>query len=202
MGKGEPCANLARMPPPSPPIDYDAIRATLVQAVMAACGLDQQHVIMAEPEEPGAPRPPRPYFTLKVTTPGARFGDDSPDNLAGTTLWNYGGQRAMTVSFNTYGTSHEEAHGYMALWQASLDTPPTYQALGLGGIAVWKPGAVADLSMLLNTAFEGRAQMDVVFGIASNLVVDLGSIGSANISGQADTGGGTQAPLNVTITGL
>jgi hypothetical protein len=190
------------MPLQNPPIDYDAIRSTLVQAVMSACGLDQQHVIMAEPEEPGAPRPSRPYFTLKVTTPGARYGDDSPDNLPGTTLWNYGGQRAMTVSFNSYGTSHEEANGYMALWQASLDTAPTYQALSLGGIAVWKPGAVADLSMLLNTAFEGRAQMDVVFGIASNLVVDLGSIGSANISGQADTGGGNQVPLNVTITGL
>lgn len=179
------------MLPPMPvlAIDYDALRKALVAAVMDGCELDQNHVIMAEAEVAGAPRPALPYFTLKITTPGARYGDDSSEAVEGSSQMNYGGQRGMTVSFNAYGRSHEEAWSLAALWQARLGTPTTQGLLRKAGIAVWKPGAVADLSALLNTGYEGRAHLDCLFGVASNLTIDPGSIENVNVAGQVQTPG-------------
>jgi hypothetical protein len=167
-------------------IDYDAIRKAIVRTAMAALGLDQNHVIMSEPEIPNSPRPSLPYLALKVTTAAARYGDDFTERLAGSSsLYNHGGQRLMVISFHAYGATHEEAYGLMALWQARLEQAPTQAALRAAGIAVWLQGAIMDLSALQDSAYEGRAQMDVRFGIASNLVADLGQITQVIIDGTA-----------------
>lgn len=164
-------------------IDFGAITTALVAAVREACSLDAGRVVMAEPEVVGQPRPPRPFVTVKVLTPAARYGDDGVWVDDAGVGW-IGGVRGMTVSFNCYGESHEEAYGYLALLQARLGGDAVVQGvLGGAGIAVWSPGAVADLSQLVNTAYEGRAHLDVTFGIASNLPVDLGNIQKAAVSG-------------------
>lgn len=173
--------------PPTFPIDYDAIRIALINAVRSACQLSQNNVIMSEPEQADAPRPANPYITLKIITPGITYGDDVADLVSGT-IYNYGGPRGMAVSFHSFGNSHEEAYNYMALWQAALNMEATQAALRTAGIAVWRVGTVADLSELLDTGFEGRAHLDCTFGIVSNLRQDLGSIGSVNVTGDIGIG--------------
>jgi len=168
---------------PTLAIDFDAIRAAIITATERGCSLPQGHVVVAEPEVEGQPRPRHPYVTIKITTPAARYGSDSiemqPDGTAAVA-----GPRAMTVSFNCYGHSHEQAYGYLAMLQARLDADPLVLApLAAAGVAVWKPGAIADLSQLVQTAYEGRAQMDVMFGITSNLTMDLGIIETAGVQG-------------------
>src|SRR3954462_6875162 len=59
-------------------IDFDAIRAALVAAAMQACALEQGRVGVAEPEVGGC-RPGKPYVTIKVMTPAARYASDSLD---------------------------------------------------------------------------------------------------------------------------
>jgi hypothetical protein len=172
------------------PIDYAAIRVGLVRAIQWATPLDQDHVIMSEPEVANAPRPSLPYMTLKIITSAIRFGDDVAAHVSElgetSTVYNYGGQREMVVSFNVYGRTHEEAYGLAALWQARLDQIPTQTLLRQSGLAVWLIGEVRDLSMLLATGFEGRAQLDCRMGLASNLTADLGRMEEFDIQGTAE----------------
>lgn len=170
------------MPITAPPIDFNAVRAGLVRAAVAALGLPASGVIVREPEVVNSPRPPLPYLSLKIMTAAMRYGDDVGTPIDDNT-WNYGGPRSMAVSFQAYGTTHEEALGLMATWQAALDQPPTLDALGRAGLAVWTVGAVADISILVNTGYEGRAQMDCVFGLASNTTIRLDTIVAAPVSG-------------------
>lgn len=170
------------MPPrPRFAIDYDALRVALVAAVRAATGLEQNHVIVAEPEQPGAPRPAAPFATLKIISGARAFGDDGAEQLSDT-LWRFRGPRAMVVSFQFFGRSHEEALAYAAHWQAALGLPTIQARLAQGGLAVWNQGAVADISALMQTGYEGRASIDVTFGIASTLEVDLGTIETAPVT--------------------
>lgn len=166
---------------PKLPIDYNGIRAALVQVCEKVTGLT---VIMEEPETQNVPRPKKPYMSMKITSPGLKRGDDDKryvPNSGG--VWTSGGQRNMKVDFNCYGTSHEEAYGYLALWQASLDLEDVQEQLRRSGIAVWSTGNVADLSQLLNTGYEGRAHMECSFGIVSNISSDLGRMDSVEVEG-------------------
>lgn len=167
------------------PINYDALRKALVDEVQRITHL---LCIVAEPEVPNSPRPPRPYLTLKMISPAIKQGDDSAENVAddmgaSTEVWNRGGQRKLVVDFNCYGKSHEQAYDYLSLWQSSLDLETVQTNLRKAGIAVWLASNVADLSALLNTGYEGRATLQVEFGIASNLTEDLGSIETINVDG-------------------
>jgi hypothetical protein len=168
------------------PVKFDDIRVALVDQVQLATELT---CILAEPESQNYPRPAKPYFTLKFTGPAGKSGDDSatnvPNNLGQpTTVWNRGGQRKVMVDFNCYATSHEQAYNYMTLWQAALEQETVQANLRLAGIAVWLNGSVTDLSALLNTGYEGRAHMEVKFGVAANLTEDLGAIEHITIVGE------------------
>lgn len=180
----------------APPIDYNALRVALVAAAMAACGLDQNGVIMAEPEVPNAPRPALPYLALKLTVANVAYGWDQADWVTGT-QYTMSGVRSATLSTHSFGRSHEEAYGLLATWQANLQAEPTLDLLRQSGIAVWNTSDVRDLSLLLNTGYEGRAQMDVTLGLASVLTLDLGAIRSLAVQGTITPDGG--APQNVSV---
>jgi hypothetical protein len=172
------------------PLDFNKIRKAIANEVERATGLQ---CILLEPETQKADRPCKPYFTMKFTGPAGKQGDDSRQNVRDnlghpTTIVNIGGQRKVTVSFQSYGNSHEEAYNFMALWQSSLELEGVQADLRASGIAVWLNGSVADLSALLQTGYEGRAQMDVEFGVAANLTEDQGAIETINIQGNIDTG--------------
>lgn len=172
-------------------VDFNAIRINLVQTMMASLGLNQDHVILEEPEAPNMPRPTLPYASFKITTQGARYGDDTKQNIPSTNLWTSGGPRKMSVSFNTYGSTHEQAYNLMCLWQTALDEETTQEALRRAGISVLIIGTVADLSALLNTGYEGRAHLDCQFGLAFNVTSDLGEIKTVPYTGTVETEAGT-----------
>lgn len=165
------------------PVDYNLIRATLADELKR---VTQTIPVLEDPTVQGAPRPKLPYFSFKLTTPGAKSGDDSQYYIDGT-IFGRGGNRKMTVSFHCYAQEQETAYNLMALWQGSLELFETQSNLKAAGIAVWLIGNVADLSQLLNTGFEGRSQMDVQFGIASNLSEDLSAIEQVDVQGTVDT---------------
>ncbi len=176
------------------PVDYVQIRKAFARELKRVTGLT---AIVEEPVTQNAPRPCLPYFSFKFIVPGAKNGDDS-SFYAGTDdapyLYGKGGNRKMTVSFHCYATTQEEAYSYMALWQGALELPGVQESLRTATptniLAVWLIGTVADLSQLLNTGYEGRSQMDVQFGICSNLVENDGAIESADITGTVDLGDG------------
>lgn len=182
----DPLMNTPLVPPP---IDYADIRKTIVAVLSKITGL---RTIEHEPESPDAPRPPKPYMAFKITSAAIKYGDDESrqvyDGSTPTTQFVSGGQRKMAVSLHAYGRSKEEAYSFMALVQAGLQLHSIRELFNRAALAVWTVGNVADLSALLNTGYEGRAQMDVDFGVASNIVEDLGSIDEVAIQGAINTG--------------
>ena len=181
-------------------IDFVKIRANLVNTVAKYTGVQ---VIEEEPEAPDAPRPNKPYISLKITSPALKQGDDSTRNVTDsdgnlTTQVVRGGQRQMNVQFDAYGNSHEEAYNYMALIQSSLELETMQADLRVAGIAVWLNGNVVDMSALLNTGYEGRAMMEVQFGIAANTIEDVGAIDTAQTSGTITTDTGQQITMTPT----
>lgn len=185
------------MPLPKLPIDFNAIRKALSNEVQRVTGLT---CILEEPETQNAPRPPKPYFSFKLVGPAIKSGDDSSDVIGTTTtVWNVGGQRKVMVDFNTYGCSHEDAYGYMALWQSALETETTQGKLRTAGIAVWLNGSVQDISQLLNTAYEGRAHMEVAFGVAANIEDERGAIENVTTTGTVTTDQGETESLSVNV---
>lgn len=186
------------------PMDFNLYRKTLANEMQR---VTKTPCVLEEPTYQGAPRPTNPgnspYFSFKITTPGAKSGDDHAIVSSTGTIQGRGGQRKMTVSFHCYAREQEDAYNLMALWQASLELQQTQENLRAGGIAVWLIGDVADLSELLNTGYEGRAHMDVQFGVVSNLVQDLGEIDEFELTGTVDTDQRieTIGPISVTKDG-
>ena len=185
--------------------DFNPIRVAFVKEIMRICMLDQNNVIMSQPESQNWPRPSKPYFTIKIITPGARFGDDDRTNVPDsqgnpTTIFNSGGPRKMTVAFDCFGNTHEEAYNYMCLWQTALDLQDLQQRLEAVGIAVWTIGTVADLSALLNTGYEGRAHLETTFGLAFNIQSDLGAMEEFTILGQITTDQNTVIDTDTSVS--
>lgn len=184
-------------------MDWNLVRKTICNEVKSITGLQ---CILAEPEEPSDRRPELPYFTLKLTTPAAKVGDDSYSaSSAGTeqnpsSVFDFGGTRRITANLECYGRTHEEAFDYASLVQASLDTIPVQgQLRANAGLAVWRILDITDLSQLLNTGYEGRALLEVYLGVVSNVSADLGSIESAPVSGEIFSDSGTDF-LDYTVT--
>lgn len=179
------------MSAPTLPLDYNAARKALANAVTQFTG---RTCILAE-DKKGQPedRPDLPYFSFKITSPGLKYGDDDKrytDVANNQTQVSTGGLRGVMVSFQAFATEQEDAYGLMGLLQSGLQQLGLQETLRRAGIAVWRVGTVADLTQLLNTGFEGRAQMDVLFGMAANVVEKYGTIGSVEIEGTVDTGQG------------
>lgn len=186
-------------------LDYNQVRTAFIRAIMNTTGLDQNHVIVKEAEAPNYPRPTLPYIGLKILGPGIKSGDDSKLNVLDssgnpTSQWTSGGVRKMVLSFDSYGTSHEQAYNLMALWQSALDEENNQAYLRSFGIAVWLIGNVEDLSALLETAYEGRAHLDCSFGIAVNLTTDLGEMDTVVVDGEVTTDQGKVVPVATTVT--
>lgn len=182
---------------PTFPVDYNKIRKALVAEVQRVTG---STAILAQPEGTDADRPAKPYATVRFLQPGVKSGDDSSKQIPGTSLWVTGGQRKLMVDFNFYGRSHEEAYSYGALWQAALEQETTQGILRAAGIAVWlNAGPLRDLSALLNTAYEGRCQLEVSFGVASNVTEDRSSIDKVDIGGVVTTDQDTEDDIAFTV---
>lgn len=175
------------------PIDFNFIRKTVCNELER---VTDTIVVLEEATVQDAPRPDLTYFSFKLTTPAAKNGDDSQYYIADTTFGR-GGNRKMTISFHCYAQEQETAYNLMTLWQGSLELFQTQSNLKAAGIAVWLIGNVADLTQLLNTGYEGRSQMDVQFGISSNLSEDLSAIEHVEAVGTVDTGQDTTVELDV-----
>lgn len=134
-------------------------------------------------ESPCAPG--EPYVTLQFTAISNKLGQDSiiyqqnDDFLIG-------GQRTATLSIIAYGPQKRDVASGQSLGafdilknlRNSLDYPEVYEALRRDGLAVFNEPSITDISTLLETGFQDRSNMDIVFGFAQNQVVPVGTIES------------------------
>jgi hypothetical protein len=130
--------------------------------------------------EQEGPRLERPYAMLKlITGPVKTNGMDQLSYLSGD-KFELRGDRTVTCSINVMGSG---AHDIAALARDSLDDPTIVDQLSEKGLAVWDEGDVRDLTQKLETHWETRAQLDVVFAFASSYETNTGWIEKVELEG-------------------
>lgn len=136
------------------------------------------------------PLPPRPCVTMKITDGPKRTGyGDNLMFVGGPTGTQYkvGGQRTITVSIQIFGNT--SIHRPMAYQLAvdlgsSLSMPTILDQLRGAGISVHQQGDPINITALEETEYEERAQFDVLYGVAQNVLDDPGIITSVGVIGQ------------------
>lgn len=118
-------------------------------------------------EDQSAPRPEKPYVSMNFLSPSQRIGfDESRVSGANFSLV---GQRRFVVSINAFGENRMENED--ALDAADLLEPvvqgmyreDTLAALCELGLASVNEGEIRDLTALLESRYESRAQVDLTF---------------------------------------
>jgi len=168
-------------------------RKTFETAIQAwfknATGLADDHVLwQAQPTGPA--QPSFPYATLFVTSPATKLGQDeirirdasdddpAPDDGSEIELLACG-LRKMTVSANVYAKTNDadaDARAIMDKAHAALGMLSFLSAFKAAGLSVIDDGDVRSLDELTSNVFVSRAQLDVVFGMASNAIESTGYI--------------------------
>ncbi len=98
------------------------------------------------------------------------------------------GMREITVSCQAYigrpSSLDPTAHAlhFITVAQSSLGLPATIAALSVAGLAIVEEGDATDISEITGAAFASRANMDVRFGLASNVEERVGYIQQVAIS--------------------
>jgi hypothetical protein len=133
-----------------------------------------------------APRPQKPYLTLKIISgPGLVTMDDQVINCKGD-AFSLVGQRKYTISVKAFGSGHIDALNDLS---TLLDAPGYWDQLKEDAdIAVTNKGEVTDVSGLLETGYERRASLDIFFNSSNNKTIDIGPIESVKVDGSLDSG--------------
>lgn len=133
------------------------------------------------------PFPPRPCVTMKITDGPRRTGFGDNIQFIGGTKYNIGGQRELTVSIQIFGNTKVNrpmAYQLALDLNSSLSLMTVLEQLRAGGVSVLKQGDPSNITALEETEYEERAQFDVLFGIAQNIVDDPGTIEHVGPIGQ------------------
>jgi hypothetical protein len=158
-------------------------------------------------ERPNQVRPLKTYLSVRISTPLQRQGsNDSIVHKTGDTF-EISGQRRLGVSITCHMVKNSDtmdirndfftAQDLLAQVQDACENPLALETLNDAGIAVWSAGDILDLTELVESGFESRAQIDLVIGLASNRDVDLGYIDSVEFVGTVE---GDDEPV-VTVNG-
>lgn len=129
-----------------------------------------------------APLPPRPCVTMRITSGPTRVGfQDNQVFVGGATgtQFNVWGHRTMVVSFQIFGSKKVKKPQAFQLaidLNSSLSLPTVLQTLSAGGVSVQGQGSPLNITALEESEWEERAQFDVTFGLAQNVIDDPGII--------------------------
>lgn len=125
-------------------------------------------------------RPPKPYVTLKIISGPRKLGLDDELRQEGDKFYLVG-QRAYTLSIKSFGTDFIDGLEDLS---TCLDDPDYWEALKEeADIAVTDRGDVSDISAKLETGFEKRATLDIIFNSSNNKITNIGPIESVEVTG-------------------
>jgi hypothetical protein len=128
-----------------------------------------------------APRPNKPYITLKIISgPNAKGFDDI--RYINNTEFSLSGMRQYSLSIQGFGV---DMHDALSKLQTILDSPNVIAQLKEDAdIAIVNKGSVSDITVALETSFERRFNMDIIFNTSENLSITLDVIESTKIGGK------------------
>ena len=150
-------------------------------------------------EKENAPRPRTPYISINFITGPIKIGHDEIRHDISDT-YNHVGQRELTASIKSYGTTYLQE---MTDLQASLNLRSVHDLFRSKDISFLRAEDISDISTEIETGFENRANLDVTFGLRTNLSEDIGFIESVEVDPLYNTpSGGTIDPPIFTVTGI
>lgn len=162
----------------------------------ASAAADPNQVIW---DRPNIPRPRTEdylYATLSFLTGPVRVGGQDAAFINDLDQMEVRGFRQLTISVIVYGNDKVNVLQLASDLQSSLHQPSVLQGLDASGLSVIEQGSVADISALLETGFEERAQLDVLFGVCAS-DIDTKLLGP--LVEEAEVGGMVENPKGDTV---
>jgi len=128
------------------------------------------------------PRPEKPYISLKIISGPRKLAiDDDLRNKELTDEFYLVGQRGYTLSIKSFGVEYIDA---LEKISTLLGDPDNWEQLNIDAdIAIVDQGDVLDISAKLETGFEKRASLDIIFNSSNNIITSVGPITSVEVSG-------------------
>jgi len=133
-----------------------------------------------------APQPPPQYITLRRIAGPTRLGAEdelrfNPD----TNVFFTAGLREFTLSIQSFGSN---AFQDLIDIMAAVEDPDVFESLRAKELALVNTPSIIDLTQQLETVFEGRASMDLIFRTPDNRELSTTFIETAEINGDLDDG--------------
>lgn len=130
-----------------------------------------------------APRPARPFVTLRLNGPFRDLGADELRHTGVEGEFEICGHRRLVLSVQVVGTADQAASLALAVaLNLSLSKPSVLSALSAAGLAVSDAGDVRNLTAYLDTQFEARFAFDTTLMAVASTSDSLGSIRSVEIT--------------------
>ena len=140
------------------PINYTIVKSNLYDWAVGAVPVGMPVIYY----NPNAPRPTVPYVTLYLNSITAVNQDYSYPNADSMGVINMKGDRNFTLQVQAYGG---EPLNVLENMRSSLQKVTILDALRTAGIAFYQSLTITDITELVDSKFERRAQMDILFGI-------------------------------------
>lgn len=149
---------------------------------------------------PNAERPQRPYATIQlIASPRigrAYVGRPNNDGEARVLL-----DRELTISAQVYESTNESdprsAFQRCESLRDSLDKPSVREFLSGNGFSVRAIELLQDTPQLVDTRWEPRATLDVRFGLAKEMLDDVGVIEQIEVLGEMSSPGMADKEIQV-----
>ena len=149
--------------------------------------------------QPNAPRPTKPYLTLKITGPNRVMITDPKKYNAAADKFRFETHRRYNISFQSYGVEHTDVLDEIIL---GTQDPDLKEVLKNCDIGVEIRGNVTDITGLVSTGWEKRGSLDISFLASKIKLTDIGPVESAEISGEVIKEDDTKINVNkFTVSG-
>lgn len=155
-------------------IDWEVVKTNLYDWAIEN-GTENMPVIFLNEN---APRPTTDYLTLNISSL-VQIGEDyttQPDNDNG--IIEMVGNREFTLQIQSYGGFPLD---YLEKLRFSLQKQTVLDSLRSNGLIFVNHFQITDITQIIDTGFEQRGSMDVLFRIAQTYEDELGSIHTVNI---------------------
>lgn len=172
-------------------MDITAIENALHTWVTDATGVSAIH------QYPNAPRPAKPYIAIEIAGLEQAGGPDylgqPVDQGGGTYEAELGGNREITVQLQSFADTKGQAANLLNQAANALAEPPVREKLAAdAGLAFVDRLGESAIPGELDTRWEDRYSLDLLFRVGDARTVDLGHIDSTEVTGTVnDQTGGT-----------
>lgn len=131
-----------------------------------------------------APRPPRPYVTLRLTGPRRVSGHDEARYTGSGEIFDHVGHRELTLEVQAIAEDQIQAHDLAIKLNNSLSRVGVSAALYSVGVSISDEGDVKNITIMQDTTYESRYAFDATLLTVAQISEDLGAIETVELNGE------------------